>query len=49
MFINQVQKLKLEGGFSLEILGFTDQLLQDEIKRESKFKYNFINTETQNN
>ena len=40
-------KIKIEGGFLLEILGLTDQLLQDEIKRESKFKYNFINTETQ--
>lgn len=40
-------KIEIEGGFLLEILGLTDQLLQDEIKRESKFKYNFINTETQ--
>ena len=43
----QGTKNEIEGGFLLEILGLTDQLLQDEIKRESKFKYNFINTETQ--
>lgn len=39
-------KVEIEGGFLLELLGMTDRLMEDEIIRESKFKYNYINNET---
>ena len=36
-------KVEVPGGFLLELLGLTDKLLQEEIKVETKFKYNYIN------
>lgn len=36
-------KVEIPGGFLIELLALSDQLLQAEMKAESKFKYKYIN------
>jgi len=39
-------KIEVPGGFLSELIGLADQLVQSELKTETKFKYVFINKDT---
>lgn len=42
-FYKEDTKIEIPGGFLTELIAFTDQLLEKEVKSESEFKYNYIN------
>lgn len=46
-FYKPETNIEIPGGFLLELLALSDQLLQGEVKSESEFKYNYINEKSQ--